>query len=158
MKRLHLLAGAAFAAIGIFVTFQGYHLRLEGQYGPGPGFFPFWIGLGITTLSVVWFGQVVTGTGHVPTTPDDAPRPRLWRLVAIVGALAAFAALLRTAGFDLSMLALLLFLFFLIDRQHVIAKLIIALLGSFGLRYVFEQLLRVPLPYASISFLRDLGI
>jgi putative tricarboxylic transport membrane protein len=157
MKRIHLVAGAVFAAIGIFVTFQGYHLRLEGQYGPGPGFFPFWIGLGVTALSAVWLVQVLAGSGATPATEADGERPRLWRLAAIVAALVAFAAALRTLGFDLSMLGLLLFLSFLIDRQHAIAKIVIALLGSFGLHYLFEQVLRVPLPYASIPFLNQLG-
>lgn len=145
-----------FAATGIFVTFQGYHLRLEGQYGPGPGFFPFWIGLGLTALGIIWVVQVAAG-GPLPAGDPDAPPPRLWKLGAIVAALIAFATVLRTVGFDLSMLALLLFLFFLIDREHVVAKLAIALIGSFGLHYVFEQLLRVPLPYASVPFLNALG-
>jgi hypothetical protein len=75
----------------------------------------------------------------------------------VLVALVAFGALLLPLGFDLAMLALLLFLFFAFDRGHAIVKIVIALVGSFGVHYGFERFLRVPLPNASLDFLRALG-
>ena len=51
----------------------------------------------------------------------------------------------------------LLVLFFAFDRGHPIFKIVIAFAGSFGVHYGFERFLRVPLPNASIEFLRALG-
>jgi len=144
-------------AIGVFLAWHGYRLKIEGLYGPGPGFFPFCIGLGIAVLSLIWLAQATWRP--VPAMPADflPERPQLFGLVVIVAAMAAFGMLLRPLGFNLAMLGLLLFLFFVIDRKHAVAKLAIAFIGSFGVHYVFEELLRVPLPYASLPLLRSLG-
>ena len=37
-------------------------------------------------------------------------------------------------------------------------KIVLAIAGSFGTHYVFEQLLRVPLPSSSIGILQALGL
>ena len=43
------------------------------------------------------------------------------------------------------------------DREHAIAKVVVALTGSAGTHYVFEHFLRVPLPDATLPALRSLG-
>jgi hypothetical protein len=78
-------------------------------------------------------------------------------VASILLALIAFAVLLTPLGFKLVMLALLLGLFFAYDRQHALAKILVAVAGSVGTHYVFEHFLRVPLPYASLPALRSLG-
>ena len=35
---------------------------------------------------------------------------------------------------------------FAYDRQHALAKIVVAVAGSVGTHYVFEHFLRVPLP------------
>ena len=158
MKRVHQAASLLVAAIGVFLVFQGVKLRLEGQVGPGPGFFPFWIGLALTLVSALWLVQVSLRPATVTAASLLPPRRDLLTLVAVVAALILFMLVLRPIGFNLAMLGLLLFLFFVIDRQHAVAKLVIAVAGSFGVHYVFEQLLRVPLPFAELAFLRQLGL
>jgi hypothetical protein len=108
---------------------------------------------------VAWSARLAFGA---PAPDDDAPflPPRESRVVilAALGALVAFMALLRPIGFDLAMLALLLALFFLVDRTHPVAKLAIAVAASFGVHWAFETLLSVPLPNAGIAFLRQFGL
>lgn len=136
---------------------QGHRLDLEGQYGPGPGFFPFWVGVGIVVLSLAWFVQA--GSKVPVAVPPELvpPRPRIALLVSVVLALVAFMLVLRPLGFNLSMFALLLFLFFRIDRSHPLVKPALALIASFGIHFVFEEFLKMPLPYASVPVLRSLG-
>jgi len=157
VKRVHQITGLIFLGIGAFLVHQGYRLRLEGQLGPGPGFFPFWIGVALSALSVVWVAQSTLRPAPV-AAPDLVPaRADALRLLTVIAALVAFMLLLRPIGFDLAMLSLLLFLFFVMDRRHAVAKVVIAGLGSFGVHAVFEQILRVPLPYASLPLLTRLG-
>lgn len=158
MRRIYQFSALASTAFGVFVAWHGWYLKIEGLYGPGPGFFPFWIGLGITILSLVWLAQATWRP--VPPMPGDfiPERPQLIGLAVIVAAMVGFAALLRPLGFNLAMLGLLLFLFFVVDRRHAAAKLVIALLGSFGVHYVFEEILRVPLPYAEFPLLQAIGL
>jgi putative tricarboxylic transport membrane protein len=157
VKRTHQVASLVFAGIGVFLVFQGIRLRLEGQVGPGPGFFPFWIGMTLTLVSALWLAQVSFQPATASTSSLLPPRRERIMLIAVILALVAFMLLLRPIGFNLAMLGLLLFLFFVIDREHAVAKVVIAFVGSFGVHYVFEQLLRVPLPFASLSFLQQLG-
>ena len=136
----------------------GLGLRLEGQYGPGPGFLPFWVGVPLAILSAIWLGQVSFGPAGAARLPEGSGSGGGIRVAAVLAALVAFAILLTPFGLTLSMLGLLLFLFFVFDRKHVVAKLIVALAGSVGTHYAFERLLRVPLPSSSLPTLRSLGL
>jgi hypothetical protein len=154
LTRVRQAAALIVTAIGVFLVLAGVRLRLEGQYGPGPGFLAFWVGLALAVLGPVWLVQV-------SLAPPPAPRPSApggpARVAAILGALAAFAVLLAPLGFTLVMLGLLLGLFFAYDREHALAKIVVALVGSVGTHYVFERFLRVPLPDATLPALRSLG-
>ena len=44
MKSARQLAALILAGTGVFLAVAGLRLRLEGQYGPGPGFLAFWVG------------------------------------------------------------------------------------------------------------------
>jgi len=144
-------------ALGVYLAWQGTKLRIEGDFGPGPGFFPFWVGCGVAVLAVLWLAQLLlrpaaeSGEAFLPTREGAA------KLALVTGALVGFMLLLRPIGFNLAMLGLLLVLFFAIDRRHVAAKLAIAVAASFGVHWLFEHALNVPLPDASIPALQQLG-
>lgn len=144
-------------ALGAYLAWQGTRLRLEGDFGPGPGFFPFWIGCGLALLSAFWLVQLVLKRDAEAGLAFLPPRGSRATIVLVLAALVAFMLLLRPIGFNLAMLGLLLVLFFTIDRRHVPAKLAIALAGSFGVHWLFEKALNVPLPDASLPALQQLG-
>lgn len=155
MRRVSLVTSLLFMAVGLLLTYGGYALKLKGQYGPGPGFTAFWIGLPLTILCAVWLVELLK---LQPGAAFISERGGLHRVVTVVLALVAFAVLLVPLGFDLAMLALLLFLFFAFNREHSVAKILAAFGGSFGVHYAFEHYLRVPLPYSSMSLLQSLGL
>jgi hypothetical protein len=155
LKPFRQLSALVLTATGVFLAVAGLRLGLEGQYGPGPGFLAFWVGVALAVLSPVWLIQVSLAR---PASDPTASAPGgLARVAAIILALVAFAVLLTPLGFKLVMLGLLLGLFFAYDRQHAVAKLVVAVAGSVGTHYVFERFLRVPLPDASVPVLRSLG-
>ena len=47
-----LLAGAVLTAFGGFVIYEAHSLPYTSESGPGPGFFPLWIGIGIVVCSL----------------------------------------------------------------------------------------------------------
>jgi len=156
--RVHRITALGLALLGAGLAWQGVRLRLEGNFGPGPGFFAFWIGVALAALALAWAarpGAVVAGAEDGDLLPRAA---RARRVGFVLAALAAFAAGLETVGFDLSMLAFLLALMLGLGRDHWPVKLAIAALGSFGLHGLFERVLRVPLPYASLDALRAQGV
>ena len=158
MKPARQITGVLIAAFGIFLTWQGTMLRIESDFGPGPGFFPFWIGIGLTVLAGLWSLRMAFGKTDPAAGSILPPRKNLIILAAVIGALIAFMLLLRPIGFNLAMLLLLLTLFFVLDRKHAGVKIGVALTGSFGVHWVFETLLAVPLPDAELAFLRQLGL
>lgn len=158
MRRVSLVVSLLFVAAGLFMMVGGYLLRLKGQYGPGPGFTAFWVGLPLALLSALWFVRLVRQPPEEATGPFQSEAGGLRRIGIIVGSLIAFGALLLPLGFNLSMLLLLLVLFFAFDRSHPLLKVVLAFAGSFGVHLLFERFLRVPLPYSSFETLRALGL
>ena len=158
MRRIYQITSLAFLGVGLFLVYQGRALGLAGQFGPGPGFFAFWIGVTLAVLSLVWCGQVSLQApfglpaGFVPGRAGTS------RVVSVVLALWTFTLLLELLGFNLAMFGLLMVLLLVFGREYLTLKIAISIAASFGVHYVFERLLRVPLPYSSIGFLRNMGL
>jgi hypothetical protein len=155
MRRISVVTGLLLMAVGLLLAYGGNTLKLKGQYGPGPGFTAFWIGVPLAVLSAVWLVQLLK---LQPGAAFISEQGGLRRVVTVILSLVAFAVLLVPLGFDVAMLALLLFLFFAFNREHWVAKVLAAVGGSFGVHYAFEHYLRVPLPYSSIDVLQSLGL
>ena len=69
------------------------------------------------------------------------------RHALVILAVSAFICLgLERLGYRLTMLAALLFLVWLVERKGLLAAAVFAFALSFGSYYLFDTLLRVPLP------------
>lgn len=158
MRRVNQAAALGFIALALFVIFQARSLNYYTKLGPGPGFFPLWLGIILAGLSTVWLAQVsLRPAGHMEKgfVPD---RGGIARIVSILIALVLFGALVDIIGFQLTMFAFLLSLLVALGRQNAILTVAISVLGSFGLYYLFKNHLDVQLPGSSIEILRSLGL
>jgi putative tricarboxylic transport membrane protein len=140
--------------------------------GPGPGFFPRWLGGLLVLLGAAWLvqlwrghpGSVSVEAGEPIAAPsvlspeEEPPAYSLPTVVAIVVSLCVLAAVLEPLGYQLSLLLFLLFHLLVLGRRRLLLSAAIALAGSFGVFTAFTRLLGVPLPTASIPLLRDLGL
>jgi len=158
MRRVYQVASIVAILFGVFVVWQSHAMTLYTELGPGPGFFPFWLGLVFILLSVIWLLQV----SLQPQPPLEAgffpDRQATLRILSIVVAMSAFVLLAGVIGFQLSMFAFLMFLFIALGRQNLALTLVVSIVGSFGVYYLFHSLLEVELPTASIEFLANLGL
>lgn len=152
MKRTYQITGAVFLVFSAFVAYESWvGLRFYTSLGPGPGFFPFWLsiiqgGLGATMIYHATF------TRSDPMAPDFfASRKGYLKDVAIILALVASIFFMDKLGFRLTMLAFYLFLLFALGRVNLIATVLVALAGSFGVYHVFVQWLKVPLPIGNFG-------
>lgn len=158
MRRICQATSLVLLGLALFLVFQGHAIGLTGHFGPGPGFFAFWVGIALAVLSIAWCGQVSRQPAKA-LPPDFIPeRGGMLRVVSLVFAMVAFAIVLTPLGFNLAMFGLLVFLLLAYGREYPILKIVIAIAGSFGIHYIFESLLKVPLPYASIAVLRNMGL
>ena len=127
--------------------------------GPGPGFFPRWLGGLLVVCGLVWLLQVLRTDRAAPVVPEEeAPEYSLPTVLAIVVSLCALAATLEVLGYQLAMFLFVLFHLLVLGRRRLVLSLVLAFVCSIGVFVAFTRLLTVPLPASSIPFLRDLGL
>lgn len=158
MRRVYQIAALLFLAFSVYLMLASRTLEYYVDLGPGPGFFPFWLGVLMAVLSIIWFVQSSRGPAG-PLEPGFIPgRQGVIRIVCIVLAMALFGIVVDYLGFRLTMLAFMVFLLTALGRQKPLVTATMAIVASFGVYYAFTQGLDVQLPASSIEFLRDLGL
>jgi putative tricarboxylic transport membrane protein len=159
VKRLWYQAAAiSFIFLGIFIVWESRILKYYTSLGPGAGFLPFWVGVALTILSCVWLVQVSLEPARNISEGFLPNRAGGKQVLFIFSALVFCVVLLGSLGFSLTIFCFLTFLLFILGRHNLFLTLVIALIGSFGICYVFEHWLGVSLPRSSIAVLKGLGL
>jgi putative tricarboxylic transport membrane protein len=158
MKRVFQTAGLCFLGLSAFVVWESWDLEYYTNLGPGPGFFPLWLGVVMGALSLVWLVQVFAqkrGSEGAAILPE---RAGIVRILSTLTALVGTAGLMNLLGFQLTMFLFLVFLLKGLGRQPLWVTLVVALLGSVGVYHLFGAYLDVPLPAATVKPLAQLGL
>jgi putative tricarboxylic transport membrane protein len=147
----NLIAAASLAVFGIYVVYGGSKLSYVSDVGPGPGFFPFWIGIGFLLFGayqmVLSYSSARRHADHVVTIWSGAGRA----LGAWLG-LALAIALFRWMGFVLSFILLTIFLIVVLDRRPALSALGIGAGLALAFYLLFEVALGVSLPAGPWGF------
>jgi putative tricarboxylic transport membrane protein len=146
MRWPYRIAGVALLALGIFVGITAIKLRYYTSIGPGPGFFPFWLGIVLCILAVAMLAGTLIGKQEAPKGEFFASVAGYARVGSVIACLLAATFLLNWLGFCLTMLAIHFFLLYVVGRNRLVFSVIAALIGSFGIYYVFVHWLTVQLP------------
>jgi len=135
------IGGSAFCLLALFVMWESRALPLGSWRNPGPGYFPVLLAALLLLLgALVW----AMGGGAAPIAGVGWGEARH---AVVIFAVSAFICLgLERLGYRLTMLAALLFLVRLVERKSVLAAAAFAFALAFGSYYLFDTLLRVPLP------------
>jgi putative tricarboxylic transport membrane protein len=139
-------AAVALAALFAFFAFESFKLSLSDALGPGPGFFPFWLGVLGILLALVLLAQLRQRKAGDRAEAITFDRAGTRNVVLVLAGLIAVAALLEPAGFRPTMALLLVYLLVLLGVRNGLAIALFAAAGSFGVYHVFFDLLKVPLP------------
>jgi putative tricarboxylic transport membrane protein len=153
MKLVNTLVWGLLIAFGAFIVHQSLgHSYYGSDFGPGPGFFSFWLGILLIVLSVIQL--VTTYRRPAESLPDGfiPSREGIKRILSIMGALAASLAVMKFLGFALTMTAFCIFLLRSLGRQPWWQTLILSALAGFGMAYLFG-LLQVMLPKGFLGFI-----
>jgi putative tricarboxylic transport membrane protein len=148
MRQGRLIATGVMLAFCLFTLWQSLLLSLTDRLGPGPGFFPFWLAVIGAVLAVA----LLVTTWREPREPGDEdirilPRGRgAWRWLAIIGLVAITAAAMEFLGFRIAMLAFNAALVIALGERRWWIIAVFAVLGSFGVYYIFTDWLDVLLP------------
>ena len=146
-----LCAATCLGVFGIYVAVEAFELPYISEFGPGPGFFPRWIGIALTTLSLL----LVLANLIAPTTDKSGER-RAPRAIAraMVGWFALMLAigLLSWLGFALSLALLTFFLILALERRSTWVALSVALGIAIGFYAIFNLALGLSLPAGPWGF------
>jgi putative tricarboxylic transport membrane protein len=141
------VTGAVLIGFGSFIIYQALSLPYSSEFGPGPGFFPRWVGIGIVVCSVVMLCAYALR--------EDAGMERVRIAARALGAWSAFVValiFLPLLGFGLSLGLLTAFLILVLDRRSPWTALAVALGLSFGFHLIFVVALGVSLPVGPFGF------
>lgn len=158
MRRVCQVAGLCFLALSLFVVWKSFGMKYYSSFGPGPGFFPFWLGTLLAVLSAAWVIQVTFGATEPMQEGFIPNRAGKISIVAVLIALILVTWLMEIIGFCLTMFVFQLFLLAVLGKQNKVVAVLIAAVGSFGVFYAFEHWLGIRLPYAELDFLKNLGL
>jgi len=141
----NLIAGAVLGAFGLYVIWVATKLPYVSDVGPGPGFFPIWLGIGMVLFaSVLMFSSFRTSVSG----PDSEPKswPLLLRPFAGWVAVMIAIALLGKIGFALSFVILTVFLVVALDRRPLSLAVVVAVGLAVAFHLIFVVALDVSLP------------
>jgi len=147
MRRGRLVATGAMLAFCLLALWQSLLLPLTDRLGPGPGFFPFWLSL---VGSLFAIGLLVSIWREAPDPAEDVrilphgPGGQRW--LAIVVLMAAVTAAMDVVGFSPAMLVFNAVLVSALGERRWWIIAVFAVLGSYGVNYVFTTWLDVLLP------------
>jgi hypothetical protein len=147
MSRINYVVWGLLLAFGAFIIHESLdHNYYGSDFGPGPGFFSFWLGILLTVMSFVQI--VMTYRRPVEPLPDGfiPGRDGVKRMLYIMGALVASLLLMNYLGFSLTMMVFCIFLLRTLGRRQSWGlTLTLSVIGSFGTWFLFG-LLQVGLP------------
>jgi putative tricarboxylic transport membrane protein len=153
MSRVNTIVWGVLLAFGAFVIDQSLkHHYYGSDFGPGPGFFSFWLGILLVVLSAVQI--VMTWRRPAETLPAGfiPSREGIKRMLSIIGALVVSLFLMDYLGFSLTMMGFCIFLLRRLGRQSWWLTLLLAVVAGFGTTYLFG-LLQVMLPKGFLGFI-----
>jgi putative tricarboxylic transport membrane protein len=143
-----VVAGLCLGAFGIYVISVARKLAYVSEFGPGPGFFPLWLGIGMVAFAACLVfarrGSEKRASGALGKTVVRALTGWL--------ALMATLALLGRIGFVLSFVALAVFLVVVLDRRPALLAFAVAIGLAAVFQLIFVAALDVSLPTGPWGF------
>lgn len=157
MQRIQRVAAISFIVLSAYVIMTAIEMQYYTRLGPGPGFFPFWLGVIMGVLSIVWIVQLSWQPGTSTDIPFLPARAGIRQILYIMLALSA-TSVMNIIGFQMTMFLFMIFLLRVVGKTSLLTMFIIALMSSVGVFHLFGKYLDVHLPSSSLAMLAALGL
>ena len=138
-----LIAGAVLAAFGTYVIWVAAKLPYVSDVGPGHGFFPLWLGIGLVVFAAaLMFASCTSSVNKAKSSSwNSMIRPLISWLAVMIA-----IALLGKIGFALSFIILTIFLVVALDRRPALLAVVVAVGLAVVFHLIFVVALDVSLP------------
>jgi putative tricarboxylic transport membrane protein len=151
-NKSELLAAIVLTSFGSFIIYEARALPYSSEFGPGPGFFPLWIGIGIVVCALVMIGADCLRRNIGSEETIKLSEIAIARALGAWFAFTLAIALLSLLGFALSLALLTAFLILVLDRRSSWVALSVAVGLALGFHLVFTVALGVSLPVGPLGF------
>jgi len=147
MKRHQIGCALFLLAFGAFICWEARKLDYGRVVRPGPGFFPFWLGLALMIVSLA----ILFHYARKEMDPSLSS-PELWKGLAwekvlySLGGLLLYAFFLERVGYIIGTFLLLFFFFRVIEPQRWAVAIFGSVFTSFVTYALFKLWLQVQLP------------
>jgi putative tricarboxylic transport membrane protein len=157
MQKAERVVATLCVLLGLGILWQAWGMEYLTSIGPGPGFFPLWLGLLLTGLSVAWLISAVWRSTLAKEHRFIPERRGLRRILLVMGAIIAVGLAMESIGFRLAMFAFVAFVLTALGWRRWGLTVILSGVLSFGVYHAFTRWLDVNLPQASIEILKRWG-
>jgi hypothetical protein len=141
------VSGAFLTLLGLFIVWERRVLPLGSASRPGPGYFPL-----LLAILLIVLGAILIVRGKDAAKIRNLSWPEAPHAVAILGCCLFVSLFMETIGYRLTLILTLGFLFGVMERIKVWLTLALTLGFSLGTFWLFDSLLRVPLPRGGWGF------
>lgn len=141
------ISGAFLVLVGLFVVWERRVLPLGTTSHPGPGYVPL-----LLAILLIIFGAILLVRGKGSPSIRTLCWPEAPHAAAILGCCIFITAFMETIGYRLTMLVALGFLFGVIERIKPWLTIVLTAGFAFGSFWLFDSVLRVPLPRGGWGF------
>ena len=144
-----IIAGVAVFLLGIATTVLAWlTLPYTGEFGPGPGFVPFWLGITLMACSV----PVIIGDLRTKAKSERLFRPETTQCLKVLLLIVTVFLVLPVLGFSAG-LALITGGGMRLMGKHSWVSCAVTVLGTaVGIHYLFGQWLTIPLPKGMLGW------
>lgn len=139
--RADRVAGAALALLGVVTIVESRALPFGSLRNPGPAFVPV-----VLAILLIGFGVVIAALGRSSLPLSQIGWGEARHAVAIFAACAFVGLALERIGYRITMAVMLFALLRLVEKKRVLFAAAFAAGLSAATYYLFDTLLRVPLP------------
>jgi putative tricarboxylic transport membrane protein len=119
MHKIHLYAAVFWVVLGVFVSLYSWWMGLGTINSPGPGLFPFILGIIFLILAAVVLTEVLVKTGTRETEKDKKPA-NLLKVIAAFVVLFMYAFLVEFLGYVMVAFLALAFLLKIAGYKNII--------------------------------------
>jgi putative tricarboxylic transport membrane protein len=144
-----LVPAVIWVSIGSAIAAGAYNLGLGALNRPGPGLFPFVIGVGMALLSL---SVTATAFRVVKAPASAAETSRALPVIAVVAALVFYAVALERIGFALCTPLFLVTLLGVLGRSSWLVATTVSAGITVGSYLIFAKLLQINLPIGPFGF------
>ena len=143
-----LLGGVIVLLLGLAVIFFSRQLPYMSEYGPGPGFLPLWIGIGITGCAIVVILKVLKRQDKI----GAFFRPQTKMGVSVLVQIAIAILLIPILGFSVALGLFAGVTMRTMGKHRWVSCGLTAVVTGVSIHYIFAHWLSIPLPTGLIGW------